>query len=85
MKLSNWDQAAEYVARLKLLQAALEAVKYNQLHCTVIDDHSLNAARYDIAKITSIVEMRSAITDVLRSHIVSAKAGLKTYGVDTDA
>lgn len=84
MKLSNWDQAAEYVARLTLLQSALEAVKYAQLHCTVTEDGT-DPARYDIAKITSVAETRKALGDVLRAHIVSTRAELKTYGVDTDA
>lgn len=83
MKLSNWDQAAEYITRLRTLQSARDLAQYDTVTCTVAEQGSKN--HYDIAKLTSVAEIRHAILVVLDEHIAECKRTLKTYGVDDDA
>jgi hypothetical protein len=80
MNLSDFDVVHTHTVKLRNLEAAREAVRYNKL--TVLVNRSGNL---DIAELPSISDCRRVLGDLLDQCIAGEKAALKTYRVDTDA
>jgi hypothetical protein len=81
MKISSFDTVVETVQRLRQLRAAKDGVKHYNLKAQVSTRQS---EIMDLAGLTSLLECRHALEEVLDRHIATCIRDLKTYGVDDE-
>jgi hypothetical protein len=80
MKLSAFDQVAEYVKELRELEAAREAIQYDPLTVVINNRRGM----IDIAALTSDEDCRRELGALLKQRISGVRAALITYNVEVD-